>query len=320
MYSLIGGVNLKIGNFTFNRVISASIKKSTRLLSNTAIIELPLTAVFESNRTLSIAKEIKRGDKVEISLGYNGKLANEFTGFVEKITDDEKTVITCEDSMFLFRKPVENKMFKDATLKDILNYIISGSGISLNGEVPEINFESFLLKNVSGIQALQKIKDNYGVLVYLDNDNKLHAGLSYTYNAGAVEYNLQKNVSKNDLAYKIEEELKYKIKAISLLKNNKKIEIEVGDNDGELRTVHFNNITDEAKIKELALQEIEKYKYTGYRGSLTSFGWPIAKIGMTATMKDNNYPARQGNYYVEAVETKWSSSGFSRQVELGVKL
>jgi hypothetical protein len=318
MYSLVNGIELSIGNLTFNKVINCKIEKSSRLLSNTAVIELPLSAIFENTRKLTIANEIKRGDQVEIKLGYDGDLVTEFKGYVENITDKEKTVIHCEDEMFQLRKPVVNKMFKKAKLKEVVEYIVGG--LELNSDIPEIEFDSFLLKNVTGLQALQKIKDNYGLLVYIDNDSKLYAGLSYTYEAGGVIYDLQKNVVSNDLTYKTADEIKYKIKAISLLKNNKKIEAETGDSEGELRTLYFRNITDKEKIEELAKQEIEKYKYTGYRGSLTGFGLPYATFGMTATIRDSNYPAREGNYYVEGLEIEFGQNGFRRKIELGIKL
>jgi hypothetical protein len=319
MYSLIGGIKVKIGSLQFNKVFSCKIKKTTRLLSNTATIELPLSAVLENTKRLTIANEIKRGDKVEISLGYDKTLREEFTGFIQSISDMEKLVIECEDKMFLLRKPLKDKVFAKTTLKEVVNYIISGSDIELNSDIPEINFESFALKNVTAIQALQKIKDNYGLMVYLDNDNKLYVGLSYTYDSGKVTYSLQKNVQDNKLTFKHTDELKYKIKAISLLKNNKKIEVEAGDSDGELRTLHFRNITDEKKLKELALQEIEKYKYTGYRGTLTAWGLPYCTFGMSATIRDNNYPAREGSYYVEGVVVTFGD-GITREIELGVKL
>ena len=318
MYSLIDGIKLTIGNLTFNKAINCKIHKSTRLLSNTAVIELPLSAVFENTRKLTIANEIKRGDKVEIDLGYNGERVNEFKGYVEDISDKDKTVIHCEDEMFQLRKPLVNKMFKKVKLKEVVEYI--ADGLELNSDIPDIEFESFLLKDITGLQALQKIKDNYGLMIYIDNDNKLYAGLSYTYNSGSVIYDLQTNVVTNELTYKTAEEIKYKIKAVSLLKNNKRVEVETGDSEGELRTLYFRNITDKAKIEELAKQEIEKYKYTGYRGALTGFGLPYATFGMTAIIRDSNYPVREGNYYAEGVEIEFGQNGFRRKIELGIKL
>jgi hypothetical protein len=320
MYSLIGGIELKIANLQFDKVINCSIDKTTRLLSNVATIELPLSAVFENTRRLSLPNEIKRGDKVSIKLGYDAELVHEFEGFVLDVSDNDKTIIKCEDSMYLFRKPVDNKLFKKTKLKDILTYVVSGSGIQLNSDIPEIEFDSFLLKNVTAIQALQKIKDNYGLLIYLDNSGALFCGLSYQYDAGNVTYNLQEKLIDNKLEYKESEDLKFRIKAVSLLKNNTRLEIETGDEDGDQRTLYFRNIKDKVKLTELAKQEIEKYKYTGYRGSLTGFGLPYATFGMKATIKDSNYPAREGDYYIEGVNVKFGQDGFSRKCELGVKL
>ncbi len=320
MYSLIGGVKLKIGKLTFDKLINCKIEKSTRLLSNTAIVELPLSAVFENTRRLSVAGNIKKGDKVIIELGYDGELIKEFEGYVTDIKDKDKTVITCEDNMYKLRKQVDNKMFKKVKLKQLVEYI--ASGFELSGDLPDIEFEKFVIKNATALQILQKIKDNYGLMIFLDNENKLFVGLSYTYKSGKVIYNLQENIPEdgNNLSYKNKDDIKFKIKAVSLLKDNKKLEIEAGDNEGDLRTLYFYNITDEGKLKELAEQEIEKYKYTGYTGTLKTFGLPYAAFGMVAKIKDKNYPAREGSYYIEGINIEFGDNGFSRKLELGIKL
>jgi phage host-nuclease inhibitor protein Gam len=319
MYSLINGVEVLIGKkLMFKEVLNVKIEQSTRLLSSTCTIELPLSAVFENSKKLTLANEIKKGDSVVVRLGYDNDLRTEFVGYVQEITDKGKTEIKCEDTMYLLRKPLANKIFKNTTLAEVVRYI--AGNVPLNATLPQIEFNSFVVKNITGVQALQKIKDNYGLTIFIDNEQKVYCGLAYLYMTGKVIYDLQSNVVDNDLTYKHADELKFKIKAISLQKDNTKLEVETGDNDGDLRTLYFQNIANEKKLKELANEEINKYKYTGYRGTLTCFGLPYATMGMSAVIRDKNYPVRAGVYYVEGVTTSFGRNGFRRTVELGIKL
>ena len=57
--------------------------------------------------------------------------------------------------------------------------------------------------------------------------------------------------------------------------NNKKIRVEVGDADGEHRTLHTYN-KQEAELKAWAQQEIKRLKRDGLTGSFKTFGYRLA--------------------------------------------
>ena len=312
---------ITIGKYNFKEITNVEIERTSRLLIDVAKIEMPLSFTLENKQRLTTEKAIKRGDKVLIKLGYNGELQEEFSGFVSKIkADKNKVIIQCEDNGFLLRKNINNKAFGKTTLKEILQYVANECSVELNENIVDINFEKFVLRNVTGLQVLKKLKENYGLTAFFDYHGKLFVGLTYTYKTGQVVYDLQRNIIKSNLEFKNEADIRIKIRAISILKNNSRIEVELGDEDGELRTLYFYNITSEKELKELAKEQIKQLKYTGYRGNITAFGLPIAKFGMTAKIKDSNYPQREGLYYVESVKIRFGQNGFRRIIELGPKL
>ena len=312
---------ISIGNYQFDQVVNVKIEKSSRLLADTAVIEFPLSAVFENKQKLSIEKKIKRGNPVSIEFGYDDELNLEFSGYVKNVqAKNNKTIIECEDDAYLLRKSLPNKAFKKTTLKEIVKYIANNSSLELSADIPDISISDLIIKNTTGLQALKKIKDNYGLQAFIDYEGKLFIGLAYTYNTGDVIYNLQKNIIKSNLQFKNSDDIKYKIKAISIQKDNSRLEVEIGDADGELRTIYFNEITSKIELENLANEEIKKYKYTGYKGTLTAFGQPLSKYGMSAKIIDDNYPQREGSYYVESVKTTFGINGFRRIPELGIKL
>ena len=79
-------------------------------------------------------------------------------------------------------------------------------------------------------------------------------------------------------------------------------------------------MTDQAALKAIAEEELKKWSYTGYEGSLTSWLIPYATYGMSARLVDETYPEREGTYFIERVRTMFSERGGRREVYLGQKL
>jgi hypothetical protein len=320
-------VHIQIGSYTFNRANSVEIVKSTELLTDTATIKLPLSAVLVDNDKRSqveIAKLIKVGDKVEVKAWYDGYEVHttQFSGYVKRLNYQMPVEIECEDATYLLRRKNINKSWKETTLKEVLNEILSGTGLTLKGDVPSIELEPFYIKNATAAFTLQKLKDEFGLTIYLDGD-KLYCGLAYTEDKGSVIYNLtgeNTNVIKSgDLKYRAKEDIRMKVKAIAVQGDNSRLEVELGDEDGALRTLHFYNIKSLDVLKKLAKQEIEKYKFDGYEGSLLTFLIPAPVPGMTAVLNDPKFD-RSGSYYIKGVKTTMTTSGARHSVEIGVKL
>ena len=295
--------------------------KDINLLSDTATIELPASAMFGNKEKgferRALETTIKVGDPVSITLGYKDILLKTvFKGFVISIYPNQPTVkISCEDAVYLIRKKNLNKNFIGTSLQEVLQYITAGTGVKISEAIPAVNFEKFLLKNVNGAKALQKIKDTYGLTIYINDDNELYAGLKYAVSPEKeVSYDLQKNVVKHNLKFTTSENVRLRIKVVGVKKDNTKISVFVGDQDGEQRTIFRYNITDPKQLKEIGENELLQMKYTGYRGSLTGFFIPFADRGMKCKSE------RQGMYYVPKVVMSYGTSGIRIQTELGTKL
>lgn len=113
---------IKIGNFRLGLLDSVKIHRSVDLLADTAEIVLP--AVVQ-NKALEIEDRLKRGDQVVIRLGYDGELIEEFSGYLQEIALDGGNIkLQCEDSLFLFRKPVTDRELKNVTLEGLLELLI----------------------------------------------------------------------------------------------------------------------------------------------------------------------------------------------------
>lgn len=319
--------NIRIGKYTFKQVHDVRIVHSVDLLSDTAVIKLPASALFGNKdkgfEKKQLESEIKAGNPVEVTLAYKDVFEKkEFSGYVAFIKPNTPTlVIECEDAIYNIRKKRINKNFGQTTLKEALNFIVEGTGVQLANDIPDMPFDKFLVKNKNGAQALQKIKDEYLLNIFIDDDGKLYAGLRETKNNGkSVLYNLHKNVIKHDLKYRRAEDIRMYVKVVGVKKDNTKVEVIVGDTDGEERTKHVYNVSDPATLKKIGESLLTDKKFNGYEGTITSFLIPNATRGMSAEVEDNNFPDRNGKYFIPKVTISFGQNGARRKVELGSKL
>ena len=96
--------DIRIGDWMVGMLDSVEIRRSVDLLADTATVVLPGA---EYNKALEVEDRIRRGDHVQIWLGYaETGTALEFEGWVQRIgTDNGAVTIECEDDLFKFRVP-----------------------------------------------------------------------------------------------------------------------------------------------------------------------------------------------------------------------
>ncbi len=315
---------ITIGKYSFGSVHSVEITKSVDELSDTAVIKIPTRFKVGKNGKLVYTEEaIKVGDAVSITLGYEGKYSGlEFQGFVRKIKPTTPLTIECEDAIWLLRRKNITKAWnKGTTLKEVLQEVVQGTEISLAKDIPSVPLDKYIIKNANGAQVLQAIKQNMAMTVFLNDKGELYCGLQQSENVGKeVIYDLNYNLVANDLEYRSADDRRIKVRYTYMGKDNTKKEVEVGDADGELRTFHTSVISDEVKLKEMATAEVERLKYDGFDGTVTSFLIPYATRGMVAKIIDTEHENRQGSYFVKKVVITFGLNGARRKVTLGAKL
>ncbi len=314
---------ITIGSHVFTQVNDVQIHESRHTIGDTAVVKLP--------RLLTqLNKEIQVGAEATIKLGYEDVyFETEFVGYVSKISPNFPYTVELEDTNFHAKRTNLLKAFKATTLKEVVDYIVSeistqtGASVNVANEVPEVEFEKFRLNNVSATEAFAKLKKEYGLSIYFRGSD-LYVGLPFgdTQSAGiTVNYSTSWNIIKSNLKFVSEDDKKIKIKAISILKDNSKLEVEVGDSNGEQRTLHYYKISNKAKLEELAKAQLDELKYTGFEGGFKTFLIPAAHHGMVANIKDPDFDeGRAGNYLIDSVTTSFGQQGARRNIELGILL
>lgn len=312
------------GTKVLRRVHEVEVEDDFRKLETTCNVKLPTTArLVRAGEYLSeveTAKEFGAGDEIIVSLGYDGELHEEFHGYIRKVHPTTPLLLECEDAVYLLKRKNLQKTFGTTTLKAVLEYVLAGTGITLAGEVPTINFKKFYLKNVSAAKALQKLKDEYGLTMYFKAFKSLFVGLSSDDDGVVVKYRFGENVIDSNLEWSDESDVRLRVKAVNIKTDNTQVDATVGDEDGELRTLYFYDLESEAELEARAKEEMRKYRFSGYRGSFTAFLRPVVRVGNIARIQDPDFPERDGDYLVEKTTVTYGEGGGRRKITPGLKV
>lgn len=314
---------IKIGDVVMNHVHDIKIEKSWRNLDDKAMIKFP-----RANKLL--AKRFKVGDPVSIELAYDGNFKQvEFEGYVKKIMPNIPLVIECEDPVWLLRQASVNLEWRNTTVRKVVQEIVEIANkanadresipiiLPANEEKEEVQLSTFRITNVSAAEAINKIKQEFGLTAYFKG-HQLYVGLAYGKPGKRVGYHVARNVIKNNLTFRRKEDIKIKVKAISILQDNERMVVETGDENGDQRTLFFQNVSDEKELLKMAETRLDKLKYDGFEGDITTFLIPYAEPGMTGVVTDpDQEEQKNGSYVIDSVVTTFGVRGARRKVELG---
>jgi hypothetical protein len=297
---------------------SVEVVSSVEQLADTAKIVLPGST---HNKALDVESKVKRGDKVSIELGYNGDLQTEFTGYLQNVsTDGGSITMECEDSIFLTRKSIADKVMTDVKVKQVAEYV----GQQVGGLKVECSYDfmynKFTIHKATGFDVLKKLQDEINANIYLRGDT-IHIHPAYEKIAGRTKYDFARNIESSDLKYMRAENRKYEIEVEGIMADGKRIVVTTGTPGGDKRSIKVYGVYDTEMLKKRGEEELKQLVYDGYEGSITGWLLPFVTPGYSAHIRDVDYSYKDGWYFVVAVTTSVTATGgAARKVELGKKL
>lgn len=295
-------------------VSSVEITRDTEKLTDECKITLPKRLKWDGQAQIPV----KRGDSVKVWTGYGDSLELSFVGYVRSVSVKTPVVLTCEDEMFqLKQKACTKKAYKSVTLETLLKD--QGlSGVKVFGEQALGQFRvtdetvAALLGRLqdSGIRSFYRYENGSPVLycgVIFERDTKPSQVFATGLNI----------INDSSLEQQQAENIRLHVKAVSIMPDNKKIKVEVGDADGERRTLHTYNKT-ESELKAWAEQEIKRLKVDGLTGSFTTFGYKLVdKLDAVGIKIDGN---KMGVYQVKKNVVKFGTNGYRQEITLGMRV
>lgn len=316
---------IKIDKLVLDFAHKVEVKSSRSELADTCVIQIPATGILETDeqtQELSFEEQFKVGMPVSVKLGFSGYgLNEEFTGYIAQVKPKVPFELVCEDEMFQLKRSEFISASFNGSLKSLLSTYFGQ--VQVSGELPDVQLTNFVIKRATKADLLQKIKDEYGFVAYF-RGKQLYVGLPYlggVADAETVRYSFQRNIIEDNLTYKRKDDVRIRVKAISFLPQNKKLEVEAGDSDGETRTFITQGETSKERLEQIALSKVESFKYEGYSGTFRTLGEPFVRHGDLAALEDSRYKERAGQtYLVESVDTVWGVDGYERTITPSIKV
>lgn len=307
--------------FKFNTVNSFTVESSWRSLTSKASVVLAKQLLFDDRK--KVYDLIKSGDKVTLRGGYNGNYMDEFTGFVSNIQDSMPLVIEMEDNMYQLKRTPVHRSYESVRLAGLLKDIVPGK---YKIDAMSVDLGTLVLSRTTVSQVLQHLKDHYGIYSYFVGDTLISGkiyvdNIIYDDNGEMVTYSINgfnKNVVSNTLKYRRKEDINLKVRMTSYLSDGTNKSISVGDEGGQEVKLVCSNVEDPDALKALATKEYNRLKVDGLSGSITGFAYPFVKHGYKVKVINNEAPAQEGTYFVDAVKTHFNDMGaYRREVMLG---
>ena len=108
----------------------------------------------------------------------------------------------------------------------------------------------------------------------------------------------------------------YKVVVKLMDENNNVTEYTYGDTDGSQRTFHLYWDTSKTKpdVEKFGKDQLDKLKYTGYKGSFVTFGEPYVTHGDIVKLTSDKMPERDGNYLVKEVKRGLGIGGSRQEI------
>lgn len=301
--------------WVFEKIAACEIVRDSDALTTTCKLTLPRKVKWKGEAS----NPIKRGDKISVWLGYDDNLQLAFSGYVLRKGFKAPIEIFCEDEMFMLKQTsCVKKSYKNVDIQTLLKeqnlpYDIKVLGEQNIGQY-RANFETVaeLLAHLkeNNIRTFFRIEDNKPVLycgVLFDHGNEMRQVFATGVNI----------ISDSSLDEQKAEDVKIKLKVVSLQPDNKKkIKVEVGDADGEKRTLHCYGKT-EAEAKAWGEQELERLKRDGLTGSFQTFGNVLLDVLDVIGIKIDG--KRKGKYQVAKNTITFGSGGFRQDITLGAR-
>ena len=313
---------IKIDGKIIPLITAVSVKMDVTQLANTATVELPATAF---KRRLAQVADIRRGQKVEIRLGYDDRNEVEFDGYVNRRTDkDGGMIVECEDAMFLFRQTqMANQEFVNPTMKSLLGKVAQAvGGIKVDTKL-DYSYEKFVFQNASAFDVLKKIQEETKAHVYLTTDNVLHVEPQYIEKSSkVVKYSFQANICRDGLNLTwtdtTENPLIVEVEGTGKV-NGKvtKVTVTSGKAGGDRIKEKIRGIVDKKTLQSIADDMLASRNHIGFEGSFDAWLRPFVTAGDFVELIDDEDGTRNGKYYVKSVETTFDSGGGKRKINLG---
>lgn len=321
---MIPCAEITIGKLKFTAGSEINIKKSWRNFTDTAFIKLPKAIYYKNENGFLKPVEhlgdfIKVGDKVEIKIGYNRQLFTEFIGYVARSPRIAVPYeLICEDEMWQLKRKEVNVSIENATVRQIVEAVAPGYELDCIDEI----YGDFSMKRTTAVKVFNELQEKAGLYTFF-RDGRLVCGKIYLDEKVSDKqpiFEYYENIIDQNLQYIYPDEAKVKLYAKSKNKDGSYTHVEVGEDGGDIE--HWETPAMDMKEKDLKTMAENRIKnikrFGGYKGTITSFGWPRVEHGQVVQVIDKKYEERNTKNFADEIEINLTATGgYRRTTDIG---
>lgn len=313
MYSLTARLEIDSAlRWRLDQLTEAEVVRSVDNLTATARISLPKQIRWNGAATLPL----RHGDAVRLWLGYDGRMELAFSGYIRRIGLKTPVVLECEDDMYqLKQQPAQRLAYTNASIEQLLRDQSIGYPLRVMGEqrLGAYRVQADTVASMLGQLGQQGIR---AFFVPTATGSELCCGVLFDRD-GVAKHSFATGrniIDDRDLKQQRADDMRICVHAIGLMPDNKRIHVQVGDADGERRTLHTYNKT-EAELRAWAEQEVARLKRDGLCGRFTTFGGSL--VGLLDMVSISIDGHSMGTHQVQANTIKYGTAGFRQEITIG---
>lgn len=279
-----------------------------------------------------------------------------FDGYISDIATGKPFGFKCEDAMWKLKQtPVKDKVWKGYTVESMLSEMCNGTGVTVRTSTEtslKYDVGYFTTKGMTVSQVLGKLKKEANIYSYIRN-GELRVGFplydeneaenpTLTFQRNIIEYDLQyrrkEDITLSARVHTMNEESNGTTKDGAAKTKKKSVEYLIYYKDGvfkqqeitasnpapdnvEGQRFDFNyadGTSPDIMIRN-AKKSLQKYYYTGYRGTITTFGYPYIKHGDNLSMVNPVLAEMNGTYKIKKVVYTGGVNGLRQALTLDYK-
>jgi hypothetical protein len=308
--------DIQIGPYVLDAVHEVTIESGWDELTDTCTIKLPRNYKWAGRELATGADPVfKRKMPVRVHIGYDGQTLGVFRGYVRDIKATIPIEIVCEDEMYLLKQSSFNASYRSVTLRELVRDMLENANLNMAYEVvANQSIGQLRVNKLSPAKVFEELREKRFVKAWC-REGVLYVGwvtIPKLQRKRAFEFS--RNIIEHNLEWRKEEDVEIRLKGIIMYPDDKKKELFEGPETGEERTFHAYNVT-EAEMRKLMKVEIERLRFTGYRGSFTTFGVPDVRHGDIITITDPVYD-RTATSMAKKVTLSFGVNGYRQEIEL----
>lgn len=327
---------ITIGNFRFDFITNLTIESSWDTFTDKGTLTIP-NKFRKDNKDLIVGDNnvFKRGDAVEIKIGYFPNLVTKFKGFLANIQPDSPLTMDFEDTMWLLKQEnLVSRQFKSTTISEVVEYATASlPDLTIEYDNPNTFIGDFEVDNkgfVNAVTVFEVLKKQFGYRIYFENEilqvRKMLSVLNLTKPIHKISF--QNNVIESNLIFQRDDDvnLVIKVESIDLNTNTRitrygfKVKGEVvissvqrsGQTTKDIKVLNFTT----KQIDEFIRDNIDFYIYTGYIGDFLTFLEPSVEHSDRIELTDLKHREREGRYLIKKVITNFGINGGRQTIEL----